>query len=76
MLELERGVDRLLHGRYEVLMMKRYAALKAILFYPGKKASSVWERVSVFRNEGWMGWEELEGKEAEILSRSFEDGMG
>jgi hypothetical protein len=70
--ELENELNALLRDRFEVVIMKRDRVLKAIVLYPGVEASAMVELVQIFARDGWMRWQQLEAKEAEILARRFE----
>lgn len=79
-LELERGINSLLRSRGlagEAVVLKRDDGFLKVTIsaYPREPISAIDNRARASVGGGWMNWRELEEKEAEILSRRFEDVM-
>lgn len=77
-LELEGGINNLLHSRgiagQTVVLKREDGFLKiTISAYPHEPVSAIEGRARACVGGGWMAWRELEEKEAAILSRRFED---
>lgn len=75
LLELENGLNRILQDRCKVIILKREEIIIAVLYYPGETWCGIPEQARALLNQGWMGWRELEHREAEILTRSFGERM-
>ena len=74
-LELENGINNLLRGHFDVTVMKREGMLKVVVSYPGEARPKEGGWVQEAAKEGWMGWRELEEKEAEMLMERFGDSV-
>jgi hypothetical protein len=77
--ELERGLNHLLQGYgLQVVVLKRPdGMLKVIVCDPGEQASSaaVWQAEHALSGIEWMGWQQLEEKEAEILTSQLDESL-
>ena len=72
--DMEKGLRHLLRDEFDVKVLVKEGHLRAIIRHPDVQVSrGVMERREDFVNQGWLGWMELEEREAEILTRSFED---
>lgn len=77
-LELERGINNLLHRRGiagRAVMLKREDGFLKVTIsaYPHEPVSAIEGRARASVGGGWMTWRELEEKEAEILSSRLQD---
>lgn len=75
MFELENGLNRLFRDQFEAIVMKRDEVIKVVVCFPKEQVSGLPERARPFLTGDWMGWKELEEKEAEIVTRAFEHGI-
>jgi hypothetical protein len=77
--ELEKGFNHLLQGHGEVVVLKRQdGMLKAIVCEPGERrvsSKAVWRTKHGFSGIEWMDWQQLEEKEADILTAQLDESL-
>lgn len=77
-LEIESGINSIFQSRgipgKSVVLKRSDGWLKVtISAYPHEPISAIEQRARTCVGDGWFDWRELEEKEAEILSRRFEE---
>ena len=73
-LELERGLRHLFNGHLEITILKRNDALRAVVYQTrGQQTGGPLISETALVEKGWLSWQMLEAKEAEVLARSFTD---
>ncbi|KAF9894839.1 hypothetical protein FE257_004460 [Aspergillus nanangensis] len=73
-LELENGINQMLRGQLLATMLIRDGLIKAVVSRADIPRPGI-EQIRTFKSNGWMGWRDLEDREAEILVAKFEEGM-